>query len=97
MPPAYVIVNNEVNDPETYERYRAQVLPTVQKYGGEFLIRGGRARKLEGAEPMSRHVMLRFPSFERALEWYNSPEYQPLAKLRQGASTGNIVLVEGVD
>jgi uncharacterized protein (DUF1330 family) len=97
MPPAYVIVNNEVTDPQTYERYRSQVLPTVQKYGGTFTVRGGRFQKLEGAEPMARHVMLKFPSFERALEWYNSPEYQPLAKLRQSASKGNIVLVEGVD
>ena len=97
MPPAYVIVNNEVTDPATYERYRSQVMPTVEKYDGSFLIRGGRCVRLEGAEPMPRHVMLQFPSFERALEWYNSPEYQPLARLRQRASRGNIILVEGAD
>ena len=97
MPPAYVIVNNEVTDPDTYERYRSKVLATVEKYGGEFLVRGGRGQRLEGAEPMSRHVMLKFPSFDQALEWYNSEDYQPLAEMRQSASHGNMVLVEGVD
>jgi uncharacterized protein (DUF1330 family) len=41
-------------------------------------------------------VVLEFPSFEQAQKWYRSPEYAPLIALRQRASRGRLVLVEGV-
>jgi len=97
MPPAYIIANVEVRDAKTYERYRAGVPATVAQYGGEFMVRGGRWERLEGDEPKSRLVVLRFPSYERALAWYHSEEYQPLARLRQSASEGNLVIVEGAE
>ena len=31
---AYLIAEIEVTDPETYEEYRRQVAPTVERYGG---------------------------------------------------------------
>jgi len=92
---AYVIGEIDVTDPAGYEEYRKQVLATVQKYGGCFLARGGRAEALEGAAPPKRVVVLEFPSYERALEWYRSTEYAPLIKLRQKASRGRLLLAEG--
>lgn len=92
---AYVIGEIEVTDPAAYDEYRRQVLATVQKHGGRFLARGGRAEALEGATPPKRVVMLEFPSYERALEWYRSGEYAPLIRLRQKASRGRLLLVEG--
>ncbi len=97
MPEAYVIANTEVHDEEAYERYRAQVLPTVEKHGGTFMVRGGRWERLEGDDPLPRLVILKFPSYEAAKAWYYSDEYQPLAELRQSASKGNLVLVEGAE
>ncbi len=41
---AYVIVDVKVTDPETYERYKAGVPPTLAKYGGRFLVRGGKRK-----------------------------------------------------
>ena len=40
-------------------------------------------------------VVLEFPSMEQALKWYDSPEYAPLIKLRQKASKGKLIIVEG--
>jgi len=91
---AYVIGEIDVRDPATYDQYRKQVLATVQKHGGRFLARGGKGEALEGAAP-KRVVMLEFPSYQRALEWYRSAEYAPLIKLRQQASEGRLLLVEG--
>lgn len=91
---AYVIGEIDVRDPATYDQYRKQVLATVQKHGGRFLARGGKGEALEGAAP-KRVVMLEFPSYQRALEWYRSAEYAPLIKLRQQASDGRLLLVEG--
>ena len=92
---AYVIGEIDVTDLATYDDYRRQVLATVQKFGGRFLARGGRAEALEGSAPPKRVVVLEFPSYERALEWYRSAEYAPLIKLRQRASRGRLLLVEG--
>lgn len=91
----YVIGEVEVRDPATYEEYRRQVLGTIQKYGGRFLVRGGRNEGLEGPPPAGRIVILEFPSYEQAAKWYRSPEYAPLVTLRQKASKGRLILVEG--
>jgi uncharacterized protein (DUF1330 family) len=92
---AYVIGEIDVTDPSAYDEYRKQVLATVQKHGGRFLARGGRAEALEGAAPPKRVVVLEFPSYEKALQWYRSAEYAPLIELRQRASKGRLILAEG--
>jgi uncharacterized protein (DUF1330 family) len=92
---AYVIGEIEVTDPATYEEYRKQVLATVTKFGGKFLVRGGRIEPLEGGWSPKRLVVLEFPSIGQVQKWYRSPEYAPLIKLRQKASKGKLVAVEG--
>ena len=92
---AYVIGEIDVTDPATYDEYRKQVLASVQRHGGRFLARGGRAETLEGGAAPKRVVVLEFPSYPQALEGYRSAEYAPLIKLRQRASRGRLLLVEG--
>jgi uncharacterized protein (DUF1330 family) len=93
---AYVIVNVEVTDPVMYARYREAVPPTIAKYGGRFLVRGGRAESLEGAWEPKRVVVVEFPSFERAREWWASEAYSGPKALRQNASITDMILAEGV-
>ena len=92
---AYVIGEIEVTDAALYEAYRKQVAATVQKYGGRFAVRGGKVEPLEGGWSPRRLVVLEFPSMEQAQKWYRSSEYAPLIALRQRASRGRLVLVEG--
>jgi uncharacterized protein (DUF1330 family) len=92
---AYVIGEIEVTDPATYQDYGKQVLPTIQKFGGKFVVRGGKAEAFEGAAP-KRIVVLEFPSVEQAQSWYRSADYAPLIKLRQKASRGRLIVVEGL-
>jgi uncharacterized protein (DUF1330 family) len=92
---AYVFGEIEVTDPTVYEDYRKQVLAVVTKYGGKFIVRGGRVEPLEGGWAPKRIVALEFPSLEQAQKWYRSPEYAPLIKLRQKASKGKLIIVEG--
>lgn len=93
----YVVVQVDVQDPEKFEEYRAQVPATIKQYGGEYLVRGGQFEKLEGAEPLGRMVLLRFPSYEQAKAWYHSEEYKGPMAMRHAASRANAVLVEGVE
>jgi uncharacterized protein (DUF1330 family) len=92
---AYVFAQIEVTDPATYDDYRKQVLPTVTKFGGKFIVRGGKVDAKEGDWKPERMIALEFPSMEQAQKWYHSPEYAPLIKLRQKASKGKLIIVEG--
>jgi uncharacterized protein (DUF1330 family) len=92
---AYLIGEIEVTDPAGYEEYRKQVLAVVTKYGGKFLVRGGKVDAKEGGWNPKRVVLLEFPSMAQAQKWYDSAEYAPLIKLRQKASKGRLILVEG--
>ncbi|MBM3488944.1 MAG: DUF1330 domain-containing protein [Alphaproteobacteria bacterium] len=96
MPAAYLIGQIEVTDPAKYEAYRKQVPATIAKFGGEYLVRGGALLKLEGQDPPGRTVVLRFPSLEQAKAWYHSQDYAGPKQIRQSASIGNVILVEGV-
>lgn len=92
----YIIAEVNVTDPVRYEEYRAQVLATIQAYGGAFRVRGGKAEGLEGTPPAGRLVVIEFPSYEQAKAWYHSDEYAGPKALRQATSEGRVILVEGV-
>jgi uncharacterized protein (DUF1330 family) len=92
---AYVIGEIEVTDQGSYDEYRKQVPAIVEKYGGRFIVRGGKVEPLEGGWSPKRIVALEFPSLEQAQKFYRSSEYAPLIKLRQRASRGKLILVEG--
>ena len=92
---AYVIAEIDVTDATAYENYGKRVLATIEKFGGRFLARGGRSEPLEGGWRPKRLVIVEFPSMEQAQKWYRSPEYGPLITLRQQASRGRLVLVDG--
>jgi uncharacterized protein (DUF1330 family) len=94
--PAYVFANIEVTDPVLYEEYRKGVPATIAQYGGRYVARGGAAEGLEGGYAPKRVVILEFPSVERAKAWWNSPEYRPLRAIRQRASRGDLLLIEGL-
>jgi uncharacterized protein (DUF1330 family) len=93
---AYVIVEIEIRDRERYAEYVRVVPPTIARYGGRYLVRGGRAEGLEGGWEPKRLVVLGFPTFERAKAWWASEEYAGPKAVRQGAAVTRMVLVEGV-
>lgn len=95
--PAYVIVEIDVQDAAAFEEYRAQVPATIARYGGRYLVRGGKTEALEGDRPPGRMVVLEFPSREQAREFYDSPEYTPLKALRLRAAKSRLLLVDGVE
>lgn len=93
---AYVIVELDVTDPAAFEEYRTQVPATIAKFGGRYVVRGGRSQTLEGDWHPKRCVVLEFPSVEHAMKFYNSPEYAPQKALRLRSAKSKVVLVEGV-
>jgi uncharacterized protein (DUF1330 family) len=95
--PAYVAVEITVEDPATYERYKALAPPSIAQYGGRYVVRGGATETLEGTWRPKRFVLLEFPSVERARAWWGSPEYAEAKALRQSCAHTEMLLVEGLD
>ena len=97
MPPAYLIVEMQISDPEQYKQYMVVAPAAVAAAGGEYLVRGGRHETLEGDWQPARIAMLRFPSFEQAKAFYDSEMYRLARAKRDGATEFfNMILVEGV-
>jgi uncharacterized protein (DUF1330 family) len=93
---AYFLVDVAVNDPQLYAEYRKLVMPTLEKYGGRFLVRGGTVETIEGTWNPGRFVILEFENSEQFQRWYNSPEYTEARAIRFKASTASAILVQGV-
>ena len=93
--PGYVIADVTVTDPETYAGYRALTPGTIQAFDGRFLVRGGDHEVIAGGWAPGRLVLLEFDSPARAVAWYDSPAYVEARAIRQSASTGNMVHLEG--
>jgi uncharacterized protein (DUF1330 family) len=92
---AYVIANIDVQDPARDADYIKLTPGTIAPYGGRFIARGGRAENLEGDVAAKRVVMIEFPRYEHAKAWYESEGYRVARAIRQSASNGSLILVEG--
>jgi uncharacterized protein (DUF1330 family) len=92
---AYLVADTDIVDHQTYDEYKRQVAPVIAKFGGRFLVRGGKHSVLEGTWQPHRLVVIEFPSMDALRAWYDSPEYAPLLALRQPAATDHLVAVEG--
>lgn len=99
MRKAYLVVELTINDIDAYERYRQQVIATLETADARFLVRGGKRMQMEGADEQHhddlRTVIVEFPSMEQALAWYESPAYTPLIELRRSATDSRLFFVEG--
>ncbi|PSL21766.1 DUF1330 domain-containing protein [Shimia abyssi] len=96
MAKGYWIGRIDVDDPEEYKKYIAANAGPFAEYGGRFVVRGGVFENPEGTA-RQRNVVIEFPSYQAALECYNSDGYQHAKSLRVAVSKGDLVIVEGYD
>jgi uncharacterized protein (DUF1330 family) len=96
MPKGYWIARAEVTNEEGYKAYVAANPAIFQKFGGRFLVRGGRFECVEG-QCRSRNIVIEFPDYATALACYRSPEYQENMKRRLPNAIADIVIIEGYD
>ena len=96
MPKGYWIARVDVHNMDGYKEYVAQNGAVFNKYGAKFLVRGGPAETREGSA-RARNVVIEFKDYATAKACYDSPEYREAMKLREGASVGDLVIVEGYD
>lgn len=96
MPKGYWVAHVDIDDPQAYENYKSANAGPFRDFGARFLVRGGQRQEPEGTS-RSRTVLIEFPSYQAALDCYQSDAYQHAKTLRDPISAADIVIVEGYD
>ena len=95
---AYVIGDINVTDPEIYATYAGRVPASSGAFGCKYLVRGpDKCELAEGEWTPKRFVLAEYTDVSTIKAWYYSDEYKALTKLRQSASTGSLLVAEGVE
>ncbi len=95
---AYMIAWVDVTDLDAWKNYAANAGPTVEKFGGKYIVRGGDLTGLENFEDEGKRVVIiQFPDVETAEKWYHSDEYTAVRKLRDTAGHARFMIVDGYD
>jgi len=95
MPKGYIYAELEVTDPALFETYRPLAEASVAAFGGRFVVRGGEQKVLEGNAAAAPSLLLEFDSPERAMAWYNSPQYQAALQIRLRSARTKVVMLTG--
>ncbi len=95
MKKGYLIVRINIKYAELFQQYPPLSTKAVEKFGGKYLIRGGKFDVVEGEWPAERTTVVEFESFEKAKAFYNSLEYNEAKKVRQKSADTDFILIEG--
>ncbi|WP_319436827.1 DUF1330 domain-containing protein [Mycobacterium sp. RTGN5] len=93
MAKAYVIVTEEIHDPEGMKAYGKAAGAAMG--GVKVLAVDTKPQVLEGNWHGHQTVVLEFESVEAAQAWYDSEAYSAARVLRQAAADSNAVILTG--
>ena len=96
MPKGYWIASVDIVDEEKYRAYVAANAEPLHEYGARFLVRGGQFENPEGTS-RRRNAVIEFPTYQAALDCWNSPGYQKAIALRKDVSTMDLIVIEGYE
>jgi uncharacterized protein (DUF1330 family) len=91
----YLIARVDVTDWDRYREYMRHTPRVIAQHGGRFLSRGSEVVTVEGPVEKDRVVLIEFPTFQQAKAFYESPEYQQIKRFRDGAASGQFIIVDG--
>ena len=91
--PVHFIAHFTVNDRDGYRKYESGFFPILKAHGGRCITYDDAPMMLEGEREAGRTVIIGFDSEEACLAWWNSPEYQELAKHRHAATTSHAIAI----
>ena len=94
MPKAYWIVRVSVRDEARYPEYLAAAKPAFEKFGANFIVRGGAYDVMEG-NARARNVVVEFADRNTARACYDSPEYGAAKLIRQKYADADFIIIDG--
>ena len=93
---AYVVGTvYDITDPASFEEYRQQVGPTIEKYGGKVVMVSEKVEVGDGSWSPIGIIVVEFQSIERVKQWYNSPEYIAAKPKRLKAGNTGVIFADG--
>jgi len=95
-PPAYLIAEVQVHDPDTFKQYIAALPATLAPYHVRTLTRGTPVAVDASTPPAGSYVLLAFNSMDDLKAWWNSPAYQAIIPLREKSATTRAFAVPGL-
>ncbi len=94
--PAYVILDLKVFDKEKLQEYKNVAPEIIKKFGGKIIVRGGESKTVEGNWNPKRIVIIEFPNYKIANEWWHSDEYKKATELRKKGADTDVLIVDGI-
>jgi uncharacterized protein (DUF1330 family) len=94
MPKAYWIVRVSVRDADRYPEYLAAARPAFEKFGANFIVRGGAHEVMEG-QARDRNVVVEFKDRATAKACYDSAEYKAARVIRQKYADADFIIIDG--
>jgi uncharacterized protein (DUF1330 family) len=97
MPKGYWLARLDIHDRETFAEYRKRNAAPIARFGGRFIVKGGKAETLLGPV-RGENVVIEFDDYGKAKACFQSAEYQAAAEyLKRSCSVVEFVIVEGIE
>jgi uncharacterized protein (DUF1330 family) len=97
MAKGYWLARLDITDRDTFAEYRRRNAAPIARFGGRFLVKGGKADTVLGPV-RGENVVIEFDSHAQAVACFRSAEYQDAAQcLQKACAVIEFVIVEGAD
>jgi uncharacterized protein (DUF1330 family) len=93
----YAVAQLKFTDRAAYGRYAARVRGVLSQFGGRALASDEQPEIIEGRWDGDKIVLLSFPDPTASWRFFNSAEYQEIAKDRKAGAETVLLLVNGID
>jgi uncharacterized protein (DUF1330 family) len=91
--PVIFVAHFTIVDRDRYKTYVKGFFPLLEAHGGRFRTYDDQVLVLEGSGEDGRIVIIDFDSEAQLLNWWNSEDYQALAKIRHESCVTHSVRV----
>ena len=91
---ALMFIQANITDPEQFMEYAKRAPALIAEHGGRYRCMRGAIEQLEGKPDNRRIVVSEWPSMDAARRFWESPEYQALKQIREGAAEIDVFLCE---
>ncbi|MFD1151432.1 DUF1330 domain-containing protein [Saccharothrix hoggarensis] len=93
---AYMVIDIHPTDAEAMAEYAAGALPILERFGGRVVAFDPRPVPLEGEWSPTQVIIVEFADKDAVRAYLDSSDYRPWKAIRQSASLGRSVAVDGV-
>jgi uncharacterized protein (DUF1330 family) len=91
----WIVAYRKITNQDKWGAYAKLAVPSVQKSGGRFIVRGMPAKALEKGVN-ERVVIVEFDSLQKAVSAHDTPEYKEALRALADGAERDFRIVEGV-